>query len=144
MATGFGKAPEKPKVSKRAKERAKAAEQMDQMRSDGLPEYEVYIRIKDKKQWYPVGAMAVKSSRQINRAIYDSQDDLLQGAFRIYPVLRKNKDRLEYGYRLKEYGDEDIQVAVKPSLTPSGGIGNVVGALGSSIGTMASSLFKRN
>ncbi|MEL6326895.1 MAG: HHL1-like protein [Cyanobacteria bacterium J06626_23] len=140
MATGFGKAQPQPKVSKRAKERAKASKQMDQMRADGLPEYEVYIRIQAKEQWYPVGVIAVQSSRQINQAIYGSQEDLLQGAFRIYPVLRKNKDRLEYGYRLKEFKDEEIQVAVEPKVTPISGIQNTLRR----VGAATSALFKRS
>jgi Family of unknown function (DUF6523) len=111
---GFGAAKPQPKVSKRSQERTSAAKQLDKMRSDGLPEYEVYIRIQGKKQWYPVGALAVQRSSQINHAIYDSQAQLLQGAFRLFPILKKNQTQLEYGYRLKEYKDEPIQLAEPP------------------------------
>ncbi len=109
---GFGGKPEK-KVSKRTKERTKASKQYDKMKTDGLPEYEVYMRAKGTKQWFPVGAIAVRRSSQISRAIYHSEADLLQGAFRAFPVLKKSKDNLEYGYRLKGEKDDDIETVVR-------------------------------
>lgn len=110
---GFGGKPEK-KVSKRTKARTKASKQYDKMKTDGLPEYEVYMRAKGSKQWFPVGAIAVRRSSQISQAIYSSQADLLQGGFRAFPVLKKSKDNLEYGYRLKGEKDDDIELAVQP------------------------------
>lgn len=123
---GFGKPQAKPKVSKRTVERRKAETQYERMKSDGTPDFEIYIRIRGKKQWYPVGVVAVKRSSQINHAIFDSQDQLLQGAFRLFPILRKNQHQLEYGYRLKEFKDEPIQVAVPPQ---SGGASNLLGQM---------------
>ena len=111
---GFGqKTPKKPK-SERTKQREKASKQYDQMKSQGLPEYEVYVRAAGKKQWYPIGAIAVRRSSQVSRAIYHSEKDLLQGAFRAFPVLKKNQANLEYGYRLKGEKDDDIELAKKP------------------------------
>jgi hypothetical protein len=137
---GFGKPNPQPKTSKRSQERDAAAKQLDKMRSDGLPEYEVYIRIQGKKQWYPVGALAVQRSSQINHAIYDSQAQLLQGAFRLFPILKKNQTQLEYGYRLKEYKDEPIQVAVQPKSTLPNPIQGAIAAVGDRL----SGLLKRN
>ncbi|MEM6450301.1 MAG: HHL1-like protein [Cyanobacteria bacterium P01_D01_bin.105] len=111
---GFGKrTPKKPK-SERTKKREQASVQYDKMKTDGLPEYEVYVRPVGKKQWYPIGAIAVRRSSQISRAIYHSEADLLQGAFRAFSVLKKSKDNLEYGYRLKGEKDDDIELAKKP------------------------------
>jgi hypothetical protein len=123
MATrsGFGKAQPQPKVSKRSTERAEAVKQYDQLKSDGIPDFEIYIRIIGKKAWYPVGSIAVKRSDQINQAIFSSQDELLQGAFRLFPILKKHQTELEYGHRLKEYKDEPIQLAVPPQ-SGSGGM----------------------
>ena len=110
---GFGdKTPKKPK-SERTKKREKASKQYDKMKTDGLPEYEVYVRGEGTKQWYPIGAIAVRRSSQISRAIYHSEADLLQGAFRAFPVLKRSKDSLEYGYRLKGEKDDDIELAKK-------------------------------
>ncbi|NJL21036.1 MAG: hypothetical protein HC895_09800 [Leptolyngbyaceae cyanobacterium SM1_3_5] len=132
---GFGKTQPAPKPSKRAVERAETVKQYDKMKSDGIPDFEVYIRIQGKKAWYPVGSLAVKRSDQINRAIFDSQEQLLQGAFRLFPVLRKNQNQLEYGYRLKEFKDEPIQLAVKPETSLPGAI--------ASLRSRAANLFKR-
>ncbi|PZO59910.1 MAG: hypothetical protein DCF15_03105 [Phormidesmis priestleyi] len=111
---GFGqKTPKKPK-SERTQKREKASKQYDKMKTDGLPEYEVYVRGIGGKQWFPIGAIAVRRSSQISRAIYHSEKDLLQGAFRAFPVLKKSKDNLEYGYRLKGEKDDDIELAAKP------------------------------
>ena len=121
---GFGKP--QPKTAKRSTKRAEAAKQYDQMKAGGTPDYEVYIRIQGKKNWYPVGAIVVKRSSQINQAIFANQKDLLQGAFRLYPVLRKHQHQLEYGYRLKEFKDEPIQLAVPPTVDSNKGIQTVM------------------
>ena len=139
MATGFGKVKPKPKVSERTKRRQEASNEMDKRRASGDPEFEVHIRIKDKKQWYPVGVIAVKRSSDIARAIFASEEDLLQGAFRIYPILRKNKTNLEYGYRVKAFKDEPITVAVPPKPGISGGVQAIANGLKNSV----SGLFKR-
>lgn len=139
MATGFGKVQPKPKVSERTKRRQEASKEMDQRRASGDPEFEVHIRIKGKKQWYPVGVVAVKRSADIDRAIFASEEDLLQGAFRIYPILRKNKTNLEYGYRLKAFKDEPITLAEPPKPGVAGG----VQAIASQVKNSVTGLFKR-
>lgn len=117
---GFGAPKAQPTSSKRSVERVAASEQYDQMKTDGVPEFEVYLRIKDQKNWFPVGAIAVKRTNLIHHAIFDNETQLLQGAFRMFPILRKNQDNLEYGYRLKEFKDEPIQLAEKPAPKPAG------------------------
>ncbi|MBT9315421.1 HHL1-like protein [Leptothoe spongobia] len=139
MATGFGKAKPKPKVSEKTKRRQEASQEMDQRRSSGDPEFEVHIRIKDKKQWYPVGVVAVKRSADIDRAIFSSEEDLLQGAFRLYPILRKNKANLEYGYRVKAFKDEPITLAVPPKP----GVAEGVQAIANQVKNGVAGLFKR-
>jgi hypothetical protein len=86
------------------------------MKGKGLPEFNVFIRIKGK-EWVPAGSMAVQRSNQISQAIFQQEAELLKGAIRLYPVLRNFKDNLEYGYRLKEFPDEEITVAVLPEPT---------------------------
>jgi hypothetical protein len=112
---GFGAPKPQPQVSKRTAERRAASQQYDEMKSAGIPEFEIYIRIRGKNNWFPVGAIAVKRTSLIHHAIYDNEAQLLQGAFRLFPVLRKNQNNLEYGYRLKEFKDEPIQLAEKPT-----------------------------
>jgi hypothetical protein len=124
---GFGPEKPQPKVSQRSQERAKASQQLDRMKADGVPEFEVYLRVQGSKNWFPVGAIAVQRSALIHNAIFDNEEQLLQGAFRTFPILRKNQANLEYGYRLKEFKDEEIKVAVRPTAK---GPGFVQGALG--------------
>jgi hypothetical protein len=88
---GFGKAQAKPNVSKRAAVRTEAVKRYDKMKAEGIPDFEVYIRIQGKKAWYPVGSIAVKRSDQINRAIFNSQDNLLQGAFGSFQYCENTK-----------------------------------------------------
>lgn len=114
-STGFGQPKQTKKPSKSAEKRAVAATQYDKMKADGLPEFNIFVRVKDKKNWFPIGSLAVNRSNQISRAIYQQEAELLQGAFRLFPVLRKSQNNLEYGYRLKAYPDEEIQVAVRPA-----------------------------
>lgn len=109
------------------------------MKASGNPEFEIYIRIKGKRNWYPVGVIAVKRSSQINQAILGSPEDLHQGAFRIYPILRKNQQNLEYGHRLKEFKDEPIELAVRPQAKTQG-LENAIAQMGDRV----SALFKRS
>ncbi len=137
---GFGKPQPKSMPSKQAIARQNAVKRYDKMKADGIPDFEIYIRIQGKKAWYPVGSIAVKRSDQINRAIFDSQDDLLQGAFRLFPILRKHQSQLEYGYRLKEFKDEPIQLAVAPQPMGTSAIQSAI----ANIKGRVASLFKRN
>ena len=116
-ASGFGQVSGQPKKKKKASnKREVAASKYDEMKGKGLPEFNIFIRIKGK-EWVPAGSMAVERSNQISRAIFQQEAELLKGAVRLYPILRKYKDNLEYGYRLKEFPDEEVTVAVMPELT---------------------------
>ncbi|MGK7912343.1 MAG: HHL1-like protein [Synechococcus sp.] len=119
MASAQGFGPPKPKktVSKGTKKRKAAAVKYENMRDEGLPEFNIYIRDRNKpKNWFPVGSVAVKRSSAIDAAIYQNEAELLQGALRIFPRLAKFRNSLEYGYRLKDelYADEPITVAKPP------------------------------
>ncbi|BBC24238.1 HHL1-like protein [Pseudanabaena sp. ABRG5-3] len=116
-ATGFASGSGAPKKKKKApNKRELAANKYDEMKDKGLPEFNIFVRIKGK-EWVPAGSMAVERSNLISRAIFQQEAELLKGAIRLYPVLRKFKDDLEYGYRLKEFPDEEITVAVLPDPT---------------------------
>ena len=114
MSSGFGQPKQTKKPSKSADVRGKASQQYDKMKADGLPEFNIFLRIKDKKTWYPVGSLAVSRLNKINHAIAQQEAELLQGAFRLFPVLKKHRQFLEYGYQLKQFPDEPIQLAELP------------------------------
>ncbi|MBD2311551.1 hypothetical protein H6G20_07755 [Desertifilum sp. FACHB-1129] len=138
--TGFGK-PQPQKNSSNTARRVKAEKQYEKMSSKGMPEFAIFARIKDKKNWYPVGSLTVNRSNQINQAIFANLEDLRQGAFRLYPILRKNQQNLEYGYKLKgeEFADEPIQLAVPPQP----GAGNLIQNTVANVTNAVSGLFKR-
>ncbi|MFM7600846.1 MAG: HHL1-like protein [Pseudanabaena sp.] len=115
-ATGFAGGSGQTKKKKAPNKREVAASKYDEMKNKGLPEFNIFIRIKGK-EWVPAGSMAVERSNLISRAIFQQEAELLKGAIRLYPILRKFKDNLEYGYRLKEFPDEEITVAVLPEPT---------------------------
>lgn len=115
--TGFAQGTGQSKKKKKAPNKHQvAASKYDEMKVKGLPEFNIFIRIKGK-EWVPAGSMAVERSNLISRAIFQQEAELLKGAIRLYPILRKFKDNLEYGYRLKEFPDEEITVAVLPEPT---------------------------
>lgn len=138
-STGFGQPKQTKQPSKNTQKRVAASKQYDKMKADGLPEFHIFVRVKDKKNWFPIGSLAVNRSNQISRAIYQQEAELLQGAFRLFPVLRKSQNNLEYGYRLKEFPDEEIQVAVKPGL----GQGNPLQAVANQVQNTFAGLLKR-
>lgn len=140
---GFGKPKEtkaKP-VSSGAKQRAEAATQYDEMKDSGMPEYEIFIRTQMNQQWLAVGAIACKRSDQIHAAIYANEEALLKGAFHRMPILKKNRAKLEfeYGFRLKEYKDEPIAIAVRPLAKQP----NLLQTAAMNIGTTLGGIFQK-
>lgn len=77
----------------------------DKLRDSGSPEYMVLIRTVpatgEPSVWYPVGGIAVPRSNSedtaLSMAIFNNEDDLLKGAFKAYPALKKSEDKFEYG-----------------------------------------------
>jgi hypothetical protein len=117
-STGFGKVtPPKPKAEKNRAKRAVANQKYEEMKSSGLPEFNVYVRIKGKPNWIPAGSMTVDRSDKIALAIYQQEEELVKGVLRLSPKMRQYQGQLEYGYRLKQFNDEAIAVAVPPQPT---------------------------
>lgn len=132
MAKGFGKVEkaekvvkEKPKSDASVK-RSKANDDFEKLKKQGSPEYMVLIREVpeggEPSRWYPVGGIAVPRSSSedvaLSMAIFQNEDDLLKGAFRTYPFLKKSEEKFEYGYRLKEFEDDPVKLADKDATEP--------------------------
>ena len=127
---GFGKKDERKMGSSAAQQRrSAAASRYDEMVAAGMPIYSIWIRLKDPPRppgmeddeslsempWLPVGSLSVPRSSQVAKAIFDAEEDLLQGANRLYPNMQKESlDNIEYGFQLKEFPDEDIRLAERP------------------------------
>jgi hypothetical protein len=117
VAKGFGTPPSgkprKKQPTPQQQRRQQAASKFEEMQQQGLPEFQIFIRIPGR-DWVPAGTMAVERSSQIAAAIFQHEADLRKGTYRLYPVLRQFQDTLEYGYRLKEFADEEVTLAVRP------------------------------
>ncbi len=110
------------------------------MKKSGLPEFNIYVRIKGQKQWLPAGSMSVNRSSLISQAIFQEEEQLLKGAIRLFPKLRKHQSELEYGYRLKEFNDEPITIATRPEATA----GNLIQGAIANVKDRFSALLKRS
>merc|ERR1719453_2981916 len=130
-ARGFGPAkppppPPRPPSAASAK-RTKAAEAFDELTSSGAPEYEVAVRTVTTdgtcSAWMSVGGLAVPRSSSedmaVSMAIFGNEDDLLKGAFRNYPKLKVSEDKFEYGYKLKEFPEDEYKIASKEATEQS-------------------------
>lgn len=138
---GFGKVqPQKQTAKKNKAKRVAASQKYNEMKKSGVPEFNIYVRIKGQKQWLPAGSMTVNRSNLINQALFQQEDELLKGASRLFPKLRKHQSELEYGYRLKEFNDEPITVAIRPEATA----GNLVQSAIANVKDRFSALLKRS
>ncbi len=139
--TGFGKVqPQKQTAKKNKAKRVAASQKYNEMKKSGVPEFNIYVRIKGQKQWLPAGSMTVNRSNLINQALFQQEDELLKGASRLFPKLRKHQNELEYGYRLKEFNDEPITVAIRPEATT----GNLIQSAIANVKDRFSALLKRS
>lgn len=124
---GFGASSSQPaRAPSAGEERRKAASsRYDKMAASGMPEYTVWMRLKEvpdappgddgepeQMPWLPVGCLSVPRSSQVSTAIFDAEEDLMQGAIRLYPTLQnQERDNIEIGYQLREFDDEEIRIA---------------------------------
>uniref|UniRef100_A0A7S0BGY8 Uncharacterized protein n=1 Tax=Rhodosorus marinus TaxID=101924 RepID=A0A7S0BGY8_9RHOD len=115
---GFGDAPKKQEPKKKSKnqiEREAAEARLEKMRKAGMPEYSIWLRQKGEDQWFPVGSLAVQRSSSINEAIFKNEEALWQGARRQYPKIAGKEEETEIGYKLSQFPDENVRLAVRPS-----------------------------
>lgn len=88
----------------------------------GVPEYNIFIRPTNgtDTEWVPVGSMTIPRDTKVAKAVFEVEQELLKGTFKLYPKLKKFYDIrqgkegiFEYGYCLKAFPDEPIQIVVK-------------------------------
>jgi hypothetical protein len=137
---GFGKVQPQKQTAKANKEKRVAASQKyDEMKKSGLPEFNIYVRIQGQAKWLPAGSMSVNRSSLINQALFQQEEELRKGVFRLFPQLRKHQGQLEYGYRLKDFNDEPIAVATRTTVT-----NNPIQSAIATVKERVSSLLKRD
>ena len=132
-AKGFGTPPPEPKKKSEGQlDRERKASKYDEIAATGGQEYRIFVRQfgSDDKSWLPVGSIAVPRGAQVADAVFAGESGLKEAIVRAYPQLKGMETEFEYGFNLKVYPDDPIQVAMK-------GQG---GAQGPSIGNWISNL----
>ena len=119
---GFGKAPVKAAKPEKSKDIGTLTYEKQAKR--GVPEYNIFLRPVNGTdvEWIPVGSMTIPRDTSIAKAVYEVEEELLKGTFKIYPQMKKFYDEkkqqrlgdyardsvFEYGYCLKAFPDEPI------------------------------------
>jgi hypothetical protein len=129
MAKGFGKEDSRPPQTVKSEaqvERERASSQYDKIAASGGQEYSIFVRQfgGDDKSWLPCGSIAVQRGEQVSNAIFGNEEPLKTSIVRMYPKLRGFEQEFEYGYNLKIYPDEPVEVATKSNASSGPSLGN--------------------
>jgi hypothetical protein len=133
-AKGFGAPPPEPtkKKSQGQIDREQKASKYDEIAATGGQEYRIFVRQfgSDDQSWLPVGSIAVPRGAQVADAVFANEAGMKEAIVRTYPVLKGKEMEFEYGFNLKIYPDDPIQVAMKGQGTSQGpSVGNWISNL---------------
>jgi len=130
---GFGSEAEKPKkqVSQGQAKREGERSRYDEIAGTGGQEYNIFVRQfgSDDSSWLPCGAVAVPRAAQVSDAVYANIASLKTAITRTYPKLKGSEDEFEFGFNLKIYPDDPIEVATKSTKVPGLSVGNWISNL---------------
>jgi Family of unknown function (DUF6523) len=103
---------DKPK-SVGAQQRDQGSKKYDEIASLGGQEYRIFVRQfgSSDQSWLPCGLIAVPRGSQVSDAIYSNVSELQKAIVRTYPKLKGMEIEFEYGFNLKIYPDDPIEVA---------------------------------
>lgn len=116
MSKGFGPPKETPREkSSGQKKREEQSSKYDEIANSGGQQYNVFVRQfgSDDKSWFPCGSIAVPRGAQVSDAIFANEQGLKEAIVRMYPKLRGFEEEFEFGYNLKIYMDDPVEVATK-------------------------------
>lgn len=143
MAKGFDKDDKPAKKEKSAGqiEREKMSNKYDNIAASGGQEYSIFVRQfgGDDKSWLPCGSIAVPRDAQVSDAIFANEEALKASIVRTFPKLKGFESEFEYGYNLKLFPDDPVEVAVKQTRVAGPSIGNWLSSLLSPVDTSGSS-----
>jgi hypothetical protein len=132
-AQGFGKGNSEVKKDQSAgqKERERASSKYDEIANQGGQEYSIFVRQfgSDDDSWLPCGSIAVARGDQVSNAVFSNEEPLKAAIVRSFPKLKGYEEEFEYGYNMKIYPDEPVEVAVKNTGTTGPSIGNWISNL---------------
>jgi len=142
-AKGFGTKEEPPSREKSDAEKKRDAEssRYDDISTKGGQEYNIFVRKfgGDDTSWFPCGSIAVPRGAQVSDAIYSNIDNLKTAIVRTYPKLKGEETDFEFGFNLKIYPDDPVEVAMKNDPKSSGpSVGNWISNLLSPVDTSKS------
>eukprot|EP00553_Chaetoceros_curvisetus_P003957 CAMPEP_0204620502 /NCGR_PEP_ID=MMETSP0717-20131115/6522_1 /ASSEMBLY_ACC=CAM_ASM_000666 /TAXON_ID=230516 /ORGANISM="Chaetoceros curvisetus" /LENGTH=180 /DNA_ID=CAMNT_0051634721 /DNA_START=606 /DNA_END=1148 /DNA_ORIENTATION=+ len=134
MAKGFGE--KKVEVKREKSEgqirREGEASKYDEISKTGGQEYNIYVRQfgSDDQSWFPCGAIAVPRGAQVSDAVFANEPNLKTAIVRTYPKLKGFEEEFEFGYNLKIYPDDPVEVAMKGMIKKDGmSVGNWISNL---------------
>jgi hypothetical protein len=128
---GFGSKPAKRDKSEGQVKREEERSRYDEIAGQGGQEYNIFVRQfgSSDKSWLPCGSIAVPRAAQVSDAIYANVEALKAAIVRTYPKLKGYEEEFEYGYNLKVYPDDPVEVAVKTSKQAGISVGNWISNL---------------
>lgn len=134
IAKGFGdeKEPKGKGKSAGQVDREKKSNKYDEIAGTGGQEYSVFVRQfgSDDQSWLPCGSIAVPRGAQVSNAVFANESGLKSAIPRTYPKLAGFEDEFEFGFNLKIYPDDPIEVAAKGGGANTGpSIGNWISNL---------------
>lgn len=134
MAKGFGKdsGPVKREKSEGQIRREEEAAKYDELAASGGQEYNIFVRQfgGEDQSWLPCGSIAVPRGAQVSDAIYANEANLKSAITRTYNKLQGFENEFEFGFNLKIYPDDPVEVAVKNSPRAEGlSVGNWLSTL---------------
>jgi hypothetical protein len=126
------------KKSEGQNKRETQSNKYDELSSTGGQEYSIFVRQfgGEDGSWLPCGSVAVPRGAQVADALFSNESELKKSIVRTFPKLKGNEDEFEYGFNLKIFPDDPVEVAMKGGPKPEGlSIGNWISNLLSPIDT---------
>jgi hypothetical protein len=98
----------------------------DDIAASGGQEYSIFVRQfgGEDESWLPCGSIAVPRGSQVSDAIFANEGPLKTSIVRTFPKLKGFEPEFEYGYNLKIFPDEAVEVARKNKNSDGPSIGN--------------------
>jgi len=125
---GFNPNPKKKIVKSEGQtKRDTESSKYDEIATGGGQQYSVHVRQfgGEDVSWLPCGSVAVPRGAQVADAIFANEENLKKSIVRTMPKLGGYEDEFEYGYNLKMYPDDPVEVAMKGSIKKQGpSVGN--------------------
>ena len=132
MVKGFGEKPAPRVTSEGQKKREAESSKYDEIANEGGQQYNIFVRQfgGEDNSWLPTGSIAVPRGAQVADAIFANESNLKTAIVRTYPKLNGNEEEFEFGFNLKIYPDDPVEVARKGGAKSDGpSLGNWISNL---------------